>query len=79
MIEIITAAGFALAWAAFRYDRHSRWRAAVDAAHGTLSAVWRGIVEGVDPGDMSAWGQHYLHTITQTRWRRIARATRGTW
>lgn len=63
MIEVITAAGFALAWAAFRYDRHVRWRAAVDAAHGTLSAVYRGIVEGVVSGDMSAWGQHYFHTI----------------
>ena len=40
-----------------------RWRAAVDAAHGTLSAVYRGIVEGVVSGDMSAWGQHYFRTI----------------
>jgi hypothetical protein len=63
MIEIITAAGFALAWAAFRYDRHVRWRAAVDAAHGTLSAVYRGMVEGVVGGGETAWGQHYLHNI----------------
>jgi hypothetical protein len=64
MIEVVTAAGFALAWLAFRYDRHVRWRGAVDAAHGTLSSVYQGIVAGVPPlGSQSAWGRHYLHTI----------------
>jgi hypothetical protein len=34
MTEIVAAAGLLLAWFAFRYERHRRWRESVEAAFG---------------------------------------------
>src|SRR4029453_10739450 len=77
MIEIITAAGFALAWFAFRYDRHRRWRGEIDAAHGTLRAVHHGMVQGPTPGGASGWGQYYFTKIyTEDVAKERARKTR---
>lgn len=63
MISVITAAAFALAWFGFRYERHRRWRADVDAAYGTLRAVHHGMVQGLTPGQAVGWGQIYFSTV----------------
>jgi hypothetical protein len=63
VIEIITAAGFALAWFAFRYDRHRRWRGELDAARGMLRAVHHGMVQGLTAGQAVGWGQIYFSQI----------------
>lgn len=60
MIEILTAAGFALAWFVFRYDRHGKQRDAIEAAHGLLRAVWHSMVQGLTPGQTMGWGQGYF-------------------
>jgi len=61
--SIITAAAFALAWFGFRYERHRRWRADVEAALGVLRAVHHGMVTGLTPGQAVGWGQLYFSTI----------------
>jgi hypothetical protein len=77
MIEIITAAGFALAWIAFRYERHRRWRDDLDAAYGILSAVHYGMVTGLTPGQAVGWGQIYFSTTyTEEVAKQRARNTR---
>jgi hypothetical protein len=48
MTEIVAAARLLLTWVAFRYERHRRWRDAVDAAYGTLSAIQHGMVKGLE-------------------------------
>jgi hypothetical protein len=60
MTEIVAAFGLLLAWFAFRYERHRRWRDAVDAAYGTLRAVHYGMVQGLTPGQAIGWGQVYF-------------------
>lgn len=83
MISIITAAAFALAWFGFRYERHRRWRADVDAAYGTLRAVHHGMVQGLTPGQAVGWGQIYFSNIyteevaqNRPRWNRPTRSPR---
>jgi hypothetical protein len=77
VIEVVAAAGFALAWFTFRYERHRRWRDAVEAAYGTLRAVHHGMVTGLTPGQAVGWGPIYFQQdlagsqlferVTQTR------------
>lgn len=67
MISVITAAAFALAWFGFRYERYRRWRADVDAAHGTLRAVHHGMVQGLTVGQAVGWGQIYFSTVYTER------------
>ena len=62
-MEIITAAAFALAWLAFRYDRQRRWHAELDAARDVLRSVHHAMVQGLTPGQAVGWGQIYFSTI----------------
>jgi hypothetical protein len=59
VIDVFTAAAVLLAWVVFRYDRHGKQADARDAAHGALSAVHYGMVEGPKTSD-SGWGQLYF-------------------
>ena len=59
----MTAAALALAWYTFRYERHRRWRADLDAAYGTLRAVHHGMIQGLTPGQAVGWGQIYFSTV----------------
>jgi hypothetical protein len=60
VIEVVTVAALVLAWFTFRYERHGRWRAAIDAAYGSLRAVHHGMVQGLTPGQATGWGQLYF-------------------
>jgi hypothetical protein len=60
VIDVLTVAALALAWFIYRLERHSGWRAEVDAAYGSLQAVHHGMVEGVTESQPDGWGQLYF-------------------
>jgi hypothetical protein len=70
VIDVLAVAALVLAWFIFRLERHSRWRATIEAAYGSLRAVQHGIVEGptsVRPGYLSVLPGHlyFLNGYTQ--------------
>ena len=56
----MTAGAILLAWFVFRYDRHVKYRDALEAAEGTLQAAWYGMVQGLTAGQAVGWGQLYF-------------------
>lgn len=62
MTDVLTFAALALAWFAFRFDRHRRWSDALEAAYGSLRAVHHGMVQGLTAGQAAGWGQLYFST-----------------
>lgn len=76
MIEVVTVGALVLAWFTFRYDRHRRWRAAIDAAYGSLRAVHHGMVQGLTADQAVGWGQlYFLNGYTEEAAQERARET----